>query len=269
MQVLTRILGSEVDVIGLARLAEQSELAQPSIVLERLSDGTVWSHAPSQPLYPASLIKVPLAAAALLLAEHGAIDGGARIPIDPGNLTANDAPSPLVAGYSASLDELLFLAIARSDNVATNQLFDFTGRERASRVLREELGLRETALRRKLSGGHPLIRDPAQTGRNTHPAADAARLFRLIALDAFPGAARLGSYLARQEWNTKLSAGLRPGDVFAHKTGDTDEVSHDGGILTTAAGERYVLVLYSASASSEATDARFAAFMQALRPALT
>ena len=256
-------------MVDLARLVEQSELADPSVVLERLRDGAVWSHAPARPHYPASMIKVPLAAAALLLAERGEIDERVPIPVEPGNLTANDGPSPLVAGYPASLDELLFLTIARSDNIGTNQLFDLTGRERASRLLRDELGLRETSLRRKVSGGHPLVRDPDQTGRNAHPAVDSARLFRLIALDAFPGAARLRTYLARQEWNTKLSAGLRPGDAFAHKTGDTEEVSHDGGILTTAAGERYVIVLYSASASSDATDARFAAFMQALRPALT
>lgn len=215
------------------------------------------------------MIKLPLAAAALLLVARGELDEGAPVVIDPRNLTANDGESPLVGGYRTTLDELLFLTLARSDNVGTNQLFDLAGRERAGRLLRDELGLRETSLRRKLSGGHPLVRDPEQTGRNTHPAADAARLLHLIATEAFPGAARLRSYLARQEWNAKLSAGLRPGDRFDHKTGDTDEVSHDGGILTTAEGERYVVVLYSASPSSDATDARFAAFMQALRPSLT
>ncbi|MGH7714436.1 MAG: serine hydrolase, partial [Vulcanimicrobiaceae bacterium] len=74
--------------------------------------------------------------------------------------------------------------------------------------------------------------------------------------------------LERQEWNTKLSRGLIAGDRFAHKTGDTDEVSHDGGILLTADGERYVVIVYSASASCEATDERFAALMRALRSSL-
>ena len=69
-------------------------------------------------------------------------------------------------------------------------------------------------------------------------------------------------------WNTKLSAGLEPGDRFAHKTGDTDDSSHDGGILELARGGRYVIVAYSELASNDETDARFAAFMRRLRPML-
>jgi beta-lactamase class A len=213
------------------------------------------------------MIKVPLVAAALILGERGQIAPGPH-PIDPANLTANDGPSPLVAGYSSTLEELCTLAIVRSDNIATNQLFDLAGRERATAVVRLELGLLDTGLRRKLSGGHPLLRDPAQSGRNTHPASDAASLLRAIATDGFPGANFLFSLLARQEWNTKLSAGINSADAFAHKTGDTEEVSHDGGILVTASGERFVVAVYSASASCEATDALFAALMRALLPSL-
>jgi beta-lactamase class A len=211
------------------------------------------------------MVKVPLVAAALILAGRGEIAPGPH-PIDPANLTANDEPSPLVAGYSSTLEELCTLSIVRSDNVATNQLFDLAGRERATAVVRAELGLLDTGLRRKLSGGHPLLRDPAQFGRNTHPASDAAVLMRAIVTHSFPGASLLFSLLARQEWNTKLSAGINAGDAFAHKTGDTEEVSHDGGILVTASGERFVVAVYSASASCEATDARFAALMRAMRP---
>ena len=254
--------------MDLARLAEESGLARPSLIVEGLDDGAAWSYAGDRWLYPASMIKVPLVAAALLGVHEGSVDEAAPIEIDPVNLTANDGPSPLVARHVASLDQLMLLAISRSDNVATNQLFDVVGRERAGRLVRERLGLRDTGFRRKLSGGHPLVQDPAQTGRNTHPASDAARLFAAIARGQFPGAERLRAYLDRQEWNTKLSAGLTNGDVFAHKTGDTEEVSHDGGILTTAERKRYVVVAYSASPSSEATDARFAALMRRLRRTL-
>lgn len=251
----------------IARLAELSELARPSIVVTALDDGGSTSCRADRPLYPASMIKVPLVAAGLILRSQGSI-ADAPIRITASHLTANEAPSPLVEGYAAGFEELCALAISRSDNVATNALFDLLGRERAGRVVRDVLGLRATGFRRKLSGGHPLIRDPEQTGRNTHPAADAARLFCAIATDGFAGAGFLATLLERQEWNTKLSAGLRRGDRFAHKTGDTEEVSHDGGILTTAEGRRYVVVVYSASASSEATDARFAALMRELRTLL-
>jgi beta-lactamase class A len=252
----------------LARLAEQSGLVRPSIVVQAVDAQISATFRPDRALYPASMIKVPLVAAGLILRSEG------HLPADPltvheGNLTQNEGPSPLVAGYAVRFEELCALAIAHSDNVATNVLFDVLGRERASIVVRERLGLHATGFRRKLSGGHPLIRDVAQTGRNTHPAADAARLFRAIALRSFPDAGYLATLLERQEWNTKLSAGLAGGDRFAHKTGDTEEVSHDGGILTAADGSRAIVVVYSASGSSDATDARFAALMRGLRALLT
>ena len=218
-------------------------------------------------LYPASMIKIPLVAAALLLAARGELRAE-RVRISAANLTQNDGPSPLLSGYEATLDELCTLAIARSDNVATNQLFDLLGRVRASAIVRARLGLHDTGFRRKLSGGHPLLRDPDQSGRNTFPASDAAVLLNLIAARAFPGAGDLERMLAAQEWNTKLSAGLRSGDAFAHKTGDTESVSHDGGILTTAGGRKYIVVVYTGCPSSDAVDGRFAAFMRDLRRAL-
>jgi beta-lactamase class A len=251
----------------LARLAEQSGLDRPSLVVQLvLGDAGVAYHE-RRPLYPASMIKVPLVAAALLMRGGGLVSDG-PIRIDAANLTANDGPSPLALGYDATLEELCTLAITRSDNIATNQLFDVLGRERATTIVREQLALRGTGFRRKLSGGHPLLRDPEQTGRNTFPACDAARLFTLIAKEAFAGASFLYSLLERQEWNSKLSAGLQPHDRFAHKTGDTDEVSHDGGILDTAGGRRYVVVVYTGSGSSPETDARFGTLMRSLRAML-
>jgi beta-lactamase class A len=218
-------------------------------------------------LYPASMIKTPLAAAVLTLADRGFLGLDDRIVVAGANMTANDADSPLVPGYEARLAELIELMIGRSDNVATNVLIDVAGRERATELL-HEAGFKETAIRRKLSGADPLIDDPAATGRNTHPASEAALLFERLAAGGLPLSTVLLGALERQRWNTKLSQGLDPGDRFAHKTGDTSEVSHDGGILTTASGRRYVIVVYTGMPSSDDVDARFATFMRALRPHL-
>lgn len=251
----------------LARLAEGSGLARPAVVVEALDSGASAAYRPDRPLYPASMIKVPLVAAGLILRAEGLLPPD-PLAVEESNLTENEAPSPLAAGCRAGFEELCALAVSRSDNVATNVLFDVLGRERAGTIVRERLGLRATGFRRKLSGGHPLLRDPAQSGRNTHPAADAARLFRAIALRSFPGAEYLATLLEHQEWNTKLSAGLVSGDRFAHKTGDTDDVSHDGGILTASDGRRFIVVVYSASPTSTATDERFGALMRELRTSI-
>ncbi len=248
--------------------AVSSQLESLSLVLQ--TDDESRRIDAERPLYPASMIKLPLAAAILCEVEAGRLQLDQRSRIEPGNMTANDAPSPLEPGYVATLDELIHRAIAYSDNVATNTLFDAIGRERATAVARERLALPHTSFQRKLSGSDPLIQDPLWNGvdLNTHPAADAARLLSAIARAEIPGAARLRGALGAQIWNDKLSAGLSAGDRFAHKTGETGSVCHDGGILTTTSGREVVVVVYTGAPSTEEQSARLAAFMRRLRPAL-
>ncbi|MDQ6825755.1 MAG: class A beta-lactamase-related serine hydrolase [Candidatus Eremiobacteraeota bacterium] len=249
--------------------AHAARLLAPSIVIRRLdgTDNVDVRLDDRRGLYPASMIKTPLAAAALSLVERGTLRLDQRITVARSNMTTNDKPSPFVAGYEGTLSQYIELMITRSDNVATNQLFDVIGRERATQIV-HGLGLNLTAFRRKLSGSDPLIVDLQATGRNTHPAVDAALLFEMIATDAIPFASRLREILGRQEWNEKLSPALRGGDHFAHKTGDTDEVSHDGGLLDTEEGPSYIVVVYTGLPSSADNDRRFGAFMRAVRPLL-
>jgi len=254
----------------LGALASEAGLAPASIVVAPLDGRPQAVLDPERALYPASMIKVPLAAATLAEVEAGRLRLRDRHPVTAANLTANDLESPLVEGYEASLEALLHAAIARSDNVATNLLFDIVGRERATVLARERLGLPATRFARKLSGSDPLLPDPGWDGRsrNAHPASDAARLFAAIAAGEIPGAALLLGMLAAQAWNEKLSPGLAEGDRFAHKTGDTSEVTHDGGILETASGRRYAVVVYTGLPSTDANNARFAPFMRKVRERL-
>jgi beta-lactamase class A len=251
----------------LAATAEAAGLGAAAIHLAALDGSLRLALDDQRTIYPASMIKTPLATAAALAVEAGRLTWDAAAGVRPENLTFNDAPSPLLPGYLATIAELVELMLARSDNVATNELIDRLGRAAATTGI-ASLGLPVTAVRRKLSGRLPLIEDPEATGRNIHPAHEAADLFERIARDAVPSAAFLRRCLAAQVWNTKLSAGLEPGDAFAHKTGDTDETSHDGGILELAGGARYVLVVYTELPSSDDVDARFASFMRRLRPRL-
>jgi len=226
---------------------------------------------PDRLLYPASMIKVPLVAAALTdLASGHLASLESTVEVTAENMTANDAASPLVPGYRATLHELMHLAISRSDNVATNVLFDLVGRQRATQIAQERLGLPATVFARKLSGSEPLIEDPGWDGttRNSHTVTDALHLFRTIADDAVEHAAILREMLADAQWNDKLSRGLRDGDRFLHKTGDTEEVTHDGGILYTQEGRRYVVVVYTQLPSTDEHSARFGTFMQTVRELL-
>jgi beta-lactamase class A len=281
MQVLTRRVGAARKVTvapmpiaaltteTVARAAADAALQPFAFALYRLDepDGLRIDMDAAAAYYPASMIKTPLALAAYTLVQEKKLALDSSFEVAESNMTTNDKPSPLVPGYRSPLSELIDLMITRSDNVATNMLYDIVDRDRATEIVQQRYGLTNTAFRRKLSGSLPLIHDPKWDGvyRNTHPVSDAARLFELIARERVPFAYELRRVLERQEWNNKLSEGLLRGDRFAHKTGDTDEVTHDGGILETADGKSYAIVLYSGMESNDENNAKFGDFMVMLR----
>jgi len=255
----------------LAGAAAKVGLAPASFVITRLDRaGAQLAIDADHPFYPASMIKTPLALAAFALVQSSVLNLGETYQVTQANMTANDKESPLVPGFVAPLHQVIELMLTISDNVATNMLFDALGRERATEIVQTQFGLTKTAFYRKLSGSEPLIVDPGWDGthRNSHPAGDAARLFEMIARDEVPFANLFRSILARQQWNNKLPAGLYPGDRFAHKTGDTGEVTHDGGILDTEQGASYVIVVYTGMVSNDANNAKFGPFMSAIRSEL-
>lgn len=209
-------------------------------------------------IYPASVIKVPIMVEVFRRYAQGTLDPNVQVTIDQHNQTATSGPAPFVPGYRASVQELVEFMIAYSDNVATNQLIDLLRRERVTDAM-HDLGLPTFLLGRKLSGSEPLIDDPHEVGRNRLPAAEIASLLALIARDGVPGSDEQQRILATCVDDAKLTAGLVPGDIFMHKTGETSQVSHDAGILTTPEGRRYVVVLYCqvvpASGDVDATHA--------------
>ena len=250
----------------MSRLADEAGFINPSIVLQGLTPGAPSAVLDSDPaLYPASMIKVPIAFALEAACAADLVALSDRIAVTAANMTTNDAPSPFVPGYVARLEELGRAMLAASDNVATNVLIDVIGRAEIDAAC-ERLGLAQTRVRRKLSGSLPLIDDPAATGRNVHPPAEAAMLFARLARADRP--AWIWDALAAQIWNDKLARGLDPFASFAHKTGDTNEVSHDGGLLELPSGRRFALVVYTALAATPESDAKHAAFARALRPHL-
>lgn len=251
--------------------ARRSGLEPSSFVAWPLDGGPRTELRTDLTFYPASMIKTPLAVVAYDAIEAGHLALSDRVEVTQANMTSNDAPSPLVPGYRANVRELIELMITISDNVATNMFFDILDRDRATETIQRKYKLAHTTFRRKLSGSEPLIFDKdwdSAKGLNTHPPLDAAAIFAAIARDEVPYADALRATLSRQHFNDKLKAGLRDGDVFEHKTGSTDNVSHDGGILRTAEGRSYVIVAYAGFGSNDETDRRFASFMRELRPLL-
>jgi len=195
-------------------------------------------------IYPASIAKLGLMTDAFRRIAAGSLRPETRIQIAAANMTQTAEPTPLTTDRAARVDELIALAIERSDNIAANQLIDLLGRDQVTHSMRD-LGLADFVLGRKFSGGEPLVEGHAIGTRNAMTPADAARLLELIARDAVPYAAEQRALLARCADRDKLAGALDAGDVFMHKTGVTSTVCHDAGILQAADGARYVLVLYT------------------------
>lgn len=195
-------------------------------------------------IYPASVIKVPIMAEAFHQADEGRLRLDDVVTVAESNQTTTWGESPFPAGAAATVRALVERMITHSDNVATNQLFDVLRRERVTSYM-SELGLPTSFLGRKLSGSEPLIVDPEMTGRNRLPPEEIGALLALIATDAVPAAAEQREIMRRCVHDEKLVPALREGDVFMHKTGETSDLSHDAGILKTAQGKSYVVVLYT------------------------
>jgi beta-lactamase class A len=224
-------------------------------------------------IYPASVIKIAVMAEAYHRFAEGSLSPDQSVVISGANQTTTAESTPFAPGYRATVQELVELMISRSDNIATNQLLDVLRRDNITAYMRE-LGLSTFLMARKLSGSEPLIVDHEAVGRNRLPPEEVGRLLTLIARDQIPGSAAQRDILGRCVHNDKLVPGLAPGDRFMHKTGETDEQSHDAGILATAQGRKYAIVLYTTPEPlPDRSDARhvdplMARWMRTMRSAL-
>jgi beta-lactamase class A len=144
-----------------------------------------------------------------------------------------------------TLADYLHLALAVSDNDATNVVIAFVGFERVN-ALAAELGLADTALRRPMMDW-----EAAAAGRdNVTCARDLAVLLEMLV----QGESRIGAAacenvcasLALQEHREGLPRGLPAGAAYAGKPGDDQpegRFCHDCGVITTPAGETLVLAV--------------------------
>src|ERR1035437_10438507 len=85
----------------LAAFAEQAGLGAAQIhVLGLVSAQPGWSRHDGRFLYPASMIKVPLAVAVTLAIAAARLAWDTPVVVDPSNATVNDAPSPIEPGHA-------------------------------------------------------------------------------------------------------------------------------------------------------------------------
>ncbi|NYH80577.1 beta-lactamase class A [Actinopolyspora biskrensis] len=87
----------------------------------------------------ASLIKVPLATTTVDRIHRGELDGSRRLEVQPGRVTT-PGPTGLTRFQhpaQVAVDDLLYLSMAISDNVAADALFELTPPTAVTRAMRE------------------------------------------------------------------------------------------------------------------------------------
>jgi beta-lactamase class A len=197
----------------------------------------------------ASVIKVPLLAAALALVQEERLDLLARHVVAP----ADQVPGAgvlhvLEPGLEPTTRDLLTLMIVVSDNTATNMVIDLVGGiEEANRRF-EGWGLRSTRLVGKLQLPWGLRNDEQRAGRlnETTPRETGLLLERLWRRELlYDNVSDLAlAILQGQQHNDVIPRYLPEGLRILHKTGEIDGVRNDAGLVVD--GDRvYVVVLLS------------------------
>ena len=103
------------------------------------------------PASPASLIKLPIAVVLMHKAATENIDLDTQVYIEPDNFTENADGAKIFVDHRYTLREVMARMIKESNNIATNQLIDYLGRNYINQTLRE-MGYPVTFVDYKLVG---------------------------------------------------------------------------------------------------------------------
>lgn len=232
------------------RIAESH--AEVGIAFRTLDGQTEWFYHADDSFHAASTMKVPvmielyrqvqagkikLTDSLLIHNQFRSIVDGSPYKLDP----ADDSEGDLykAEGKTRTLTELCELMITVSSNLATNLMIEKLGVE----------NIHSTVHSLHADGMHVLrgVEDNKafEQGRNNTTTARALEiLLTSIADNTAAGpepSLRMIAILERQKFNEGIPAGLPPGTIVAHKTGEITKIHHDAAIVY--APHPFVLVI--------------------------
>jgi beta-lactamase class A len=197
---------------------------------------------PDKSVAAASLLKLPILAAAFTAVDEGKISLDTIVKIEKKDITGGSGKlKAMQLPVELTLREVLELMISISDNTATNKVIGLLGAEYINEVF-GRLGLRRTSLCRKMMD-FSLRRKGVE---NYTCASDIALLLEkiyhkdLVSEDF----SRLAlSFLKKQKVSDRIPRHLPEETVIAHKTGLERGVVHDAGIVFGPKGDYVICVL--------------------------
>lgn len=206
-------------------------------------NGDTFTHNADRQYGAASTVKIPL-----MIEIYRQIDRGERALDDPYTLVDADRAvgsgviHELHTGITLTLNDLVYLMMAISDNTATNVLIDYAGMDKVTATMRE-LGMTQSLLGRKMKGR------PAQDGEqeNWATANDYAHITQALLADQVASAdscAKMVAMLEKQQNTRRISRYLPESDTirWGSKTGSVRGVTNDVGFVTTDQGTLIVSI---------------------------
>ncbi|MFR7991179.1 MAG: serine hydrolase [Anaerovoracaceae bacterium] len=176
----------------------------------------------------ASMVKLPLFMAMMLMRERGETDFDEMITIRPEQKIPGGAVRYMTGDVTMDIASLARLMIVISDSTATNALFRHYGAEKIGSCLRE-LGFSETQFNREYYS--PL----EFQGINNYfvPSEIVAAFERLYAGKVVSPqvSEEILEVLCQQQIDHKICGRLPEYVRVAHKTGEEDDKTHDAGIV--------------------------------------
>lgn len=187
----------------------------------------------------ASIIKIPVLIDVFKSIEAGQMSLDDTMPLTEYYRTEGSGSLQFRAHNSEyTIDELANRMITESDNSATNMLMAKVGSMTDVNQAIRDWGLKDTYVQTWL---------PDLTGTNKTTARDmATMLYNIDENDKFlspESRTKILNYMGHVHNNRLIHAGLGPGAVFLHKTGDIGKMLGDAGIVIAPNGKKYIVVI--------------------------
>jgi beta-lactamase class A len=192
--------------------------------------GFEFAYKPDQKIPAASLIKLPILAAAFGAIKEGRLKMNQKVVVRGADIAGGSGIFKRVdLPLKVTFEELLSFMIIISDNSATNKVIDLLGKDYINKIFLS-LGLKNTSLERKMMD----FSSRRKGFENYTSSRDIVKILKMIYNNqlgdkSFSLFAR--NLLSRQQYNDRIAFLLPEGIEVAHKTGLEKGVVHDAGIV--------------------------------------
>lgn len=224
---------------SLLNLMEQYPTVKPAIYVWDYDTQNYIDINASKIYATASIIKIPVLIDVFKSIEAGQISLEDKMPLTEYFRTEGSGSLQFKARNSEyTIDELARRMITESDNSATNMLMAKIGSMTDVNQAIRDWGLKNTEVKTWL---------PDLSGTNHTTAKEmGTMLYNIDENSNFlsdSSRSKIFDYMGHVHNNRLIQAGLGAGATFLHKTGDIGSMLGDAGIVTTANGKKYIVVI--------------------------